>query len=78
VQTAVERHIPEDNKSTPDPKVIKHVHGTRVLQRGHRRSPPGDLIRMSEAVYNFQRIFNLRMGFGRARTTACRIAPWGR
>jgi aldehyde:ferredoxin oxidoreductase len=23
-----------------------------------------DLIRMSEAVYNFQRIFNLRMGFG--------------
>ncbi|MFN2226408.1 MAG: aldehyde ferredoxin oxidoreductase C-terminal domain-containing protein, partial [Anaerolineae bacterium] len=23
-----------------------------------------DLIRMSEAVYNFQRVFNLKMGFG--------------
>ena len=26
---------------------------------------PDDLIRMSERVYNFQRIFNLRQGFGR-------------
>jgi aldehyde:ferredoxin oxidoreductase len=26
---------------------------------------PDDLIKMSESVYNFQRIFNLRMGFGR-------------
>jgi aldehyde:ferredoxin oxidoreductase len=26
---------------------------------------PDDLIKMSETVYNFQRIFNLRMGFGR-------------
>ena len=24
---------------------------------------------MSERVYNFQRVFNLRMGFGRARCT---------
>jgi aldehyde:ferredoxin oxidoreductase len=30
-----------------------------------RKVAPDDLIRMSEAVYNFQRIFNLRMGFGR-------------
>ena len=26
---------------------------------------PDDLIRISESVYNFQRIFNLKMGFGR-------------
>ena len=25
---------------------------------------PDDLIRMSEAVYNFQRLFNLKMGYG--------------
>jgi aldehyde:ferredoxin oxidoreductase len=30
-----------------------------------RESSPDDLIRMSETVYNFQRVFNLRMGFGR-------------
>jgi aldehyde:ferredoxin oxidoreductase len=30
-----------------------------------RESGPDDLIRMSERVYNFQRLFNLRMGFGR-------------
>jgi aldehyde:ferredoxin oxidoreductase len=30
-----------------------------------REAAPDDLIRMSEAVYTFQRIFNLRMGFGR-------------
>jgi aldehyde:ferredoxin oxidoreductase len=28
-------------------------------------SGPEELIKMSEGVYNFQRIFNLRMGFGR-------------
>ncbi|PQP33653.1 aldehyde:ferredoxin oxidoreductase, partial [Desulfobacteraceae bacterium SEEP-SAG9] len=30
-----------------------------------RPATPDDLITMSEAVYNFQRIFNLKMGFGR-------------
>jgi len=30
-----------------------------------RSVTPDDLITMSEAVYNFQRIFNLKMGFGR-------------
>ena len=29
-----------------------------------RQVEPDDLITMSEVVYNFQRIFNLRMGFG--------------
>jgi aldehyde:ferredoxin oxidoreductase len=31
---------------------------------------PDDLIKMSETVYNFQRIFNLRMGFGRRQHDA--------
>ena len=60
--------IPEDNKDTTEPaKVIKHVrwytdYFTAVTGR---RTDPDDLILMSEAVYNFQRIFNLKMGFGR-------------
>ena len=29
-----------------------------------RSSAPEDLVAMSEGVYNFQRIFNLKMGFG--------------
>jgi len=29
-----------------------------------RKTTPDDLVSMSEKVYNFQRIFNLRMGFG--------------
>ncbi|HUT70670.1 MAG TPA: aldehyde ferredoxin oxidoreductase C-terminal domain-containing protein [Desulfatiglandales bacterium] len=60
--------VPVDNKGTPEPaKVMKHVEwyaeyfsavtGTEVT--------PDDLIKMSERVYNFQRIFNLRQGFGR-------------
>jgi aldehyde:ferredoxin oxidoreductase len=60
--------IPEDNKSTPEPaKVIKHVqwYAEYFSAVTGRESTPDDLIRMSEAVYNFQRIFNLRMGFGR-------------
>ncbi len=30
-----------------------------------RKIGPDDMITMSERVYNFQRIFNLKMGFGR-------------
>ncbi len=59
--------VPPDNKNTKEPaKVIKHVqwysqYFTAVtgIEVG-----PEDLITMSEAVYNFQRIFNLKMGFG--------------
>ncbi len=60
--------IPEDNQSTPEPaKVMKHVqwYAEYFSSVTGRESAPDDLIRMSEAVYNFQRIFNLRMGFGR-------------
>ena len=59
--------IPEDNKETPEPaKVMKHVEWYAEyysVVTGRQISPDG-LIRMSEAVYNFQRIFNLKMGFG--------------
>jgi aldehyde:ferredoxin oxidoreductase len=60
--------VPIDNKDTPEPaKVMKHVEWyNEYFQAVTGRSvTPDDLITISEAVYNFQRIFNLRMGFGR-------------
>jgi aldehyde:ferredoxin oxidoreductase len=60
--------VPEDNKDTDDPaKVIKHVewYAQYFTVVTGRTVTPDDLITMSEAVYNFQRIFNLKMGFGR-------------
>jgi aldehyde:ferredoxin oxidoreductase len=59
--------VPEDNAKSKDPaKVIAHIEnylnyytavtGTKVTE--------DDIITMSERVYNFQRIFNLRMGYG--------------
>ena len=59
--------IPEDNKLNPEPaKVIKHVgwYAEFFSAVTGRKTGPDDLIAMSEAVYNFQRIFNLKMGFG--------------
>ncbi|MBW1753926.1 MAG: aldehyde:ferredoxin oxidoreductase [Deltaproteobacteria bacterium] len=60
--------IPEDNKDTMEPaKVMKHVewYAQYFASVVGKQTTPDDLIRMSEAVYNFQRIFNLKMGFGR-------------
>jgi aldehyde:ferredoxin oxidoreductase len=60
--------VPEDNKDTMEPaKVMKHVewYAEYFTSVTGRNVSPDDLITMSEAVYNFQRIFNLRMGFGR-------------
>jgi len=60
--------VPEDNKSTPEPaKVMKHVmwYAEYFSAVTGIESAPDDLIEMSERVYNFQRIFNLRQGFGR-------------
>jgi aldehyde:ferredoxin oxidoreductase len=60
--------VPEDNKNTPEPaKVIKHVqwYAEYFTAVTGRPATPEDLITMSEAVYNFQRVFNLKMGFGR-------------
>jgi aldehyde:ferredoxin oxidoreductase len=60
--------VPEDNKSTPEPaKVMKHVqwYAEYFSAVTGKKAGADDLIGMSEAVYNFQRLFNLRMGFGR-------------
>ncbi len=59
--------VPEDNKYTPEPaKVMAHVENYAKFFSAvtGRKVTPDDLILMSEKVYNFQRIFNLRMGFG--------------
>ncbi|MFC1825839.1 aldehyde ferredoxin oxidoreductase family protein [Thermodesulfobacteriota bacterium] len=62
--------IPEDNKDTPEPaKVMKHVewYAQYFSSVTGRQTTPDGLIGMSEAVYNFQRIFNLKMGFGQRK-----------
>jgi len=59
--------VPEDNKYTPEPaKVMSHVenYAKYFYAVTGRKVTTEDLISMSEKVYNFQRIFNLRMGFG--------------
>jgi aldehyde:ferredoxin oxidoreductase len=59
--------VPEDNKDTQEPaKVMKHVQWYAEYYSAVTGRPvtPEGIIRMSEAVYNFQRIFNLKMGFG--------------
>jgi aldehyde:ferredoxin oxidoreductase len=59
--------IPEDNKDTEEPaKVIKHLqwYAEFFSSVTGRKATPEDLITMSEVVYNFQRIFNLKMGYG--------------
>lgn len=59
--------VPEDNNQNLEPaKVVKHLgwYADFFSAVTGRKSSPEDLITMSEAVYNFQRIFNLKMGFG--------------
>lgn len=58
---------PEDNKQSEEPaKVPAHVQNYVDIYNGvtGRNIDKHELIRQSERVYNFQRIFNLRMGFG--------------
>jgi aldehyde:ferredoxin oxidoreductase len=60
--------VPQDNKDTPEPaKVVKHVqwYAEYFSAITGNEASPDDLIKMSETVYNFQRLFNLRVGFGR-------------
>jgi aldehyde:ferredoxin oxidoreductase len=60
--------VPEDNRGKPEPaKVMKHVewYAAYYFAVTGTEATPDDLIKMSERVYNFQRIFNLRQGFGR-------------
>ena len=59
--------VPENNKQTKEPaKVIAHVENYAKLFQATtgKKTTIEDIINMSERVYNFQRIFNLRMGFG--------------
>ncbi len=59
--------VPEDNKKTKDPaKVMGHVENYAKFFSAvtGRRTTTDDIIKMSEKVYNFQRIFNVRLGFG--------------
>ncbi len=58
---------PPGNENTPDPaKFISHVENYAKCFSGMtgQKVTPEDLVLVSERVYNFQRIFNLRMGFG--------------
>ena len=58
---------PADNsKSTEPAKIPGHVEGYCNYFTGMtgKELDPAGLIRQSERVYNFQRVFNLRMGYG--------------
>ena len=60
--------IPPDNKYTSEPaKIPAHVQNYVDLFSGvtGKEITREDLITMSERVYNFQRVFNLRRGYGR-------------
>ena len=59
--------VPVDNKDTKEPaKVAAHVENYVTFYSAvtGKKITVNDVILMSERVYNFQRIFNLRMGFG--------------
>jgi aldehyde:ferredoxin oxidoreductase len=58
---------PEDNAESDAPaKVPKHVQGYCNLYAGMtgKEITPAEIIQQSERVYNLQRIFNLKMGYG--------------
>jgi aldehyde:ferredoxin oxidoreductase len=60
--------IPPDNRETDEPaKIPAHVQNYVDLFFGvtGREITKEDLITMSEGVYNFQRVFNIRLGYGR-------------
>jgi aldehyde:ferredoxin oxidoreductase len=59
--------LPEGNDQTDEPaKVPEHVENYTWLYEGLSGQPvtADDLVLQSERVYNFQRIFNLKMGYG--------------
>ncbi len=58
---------PEDNKFEEEPhKIPKHLRNYLAVYEGVTGNPLDEagLIRQSERVYNFQRIFNIRRGYG--------------
>ena len=59
--------FPVSNKTAKEPqKVPEHMENYTWLYEGvtGEKATVDDFILQSERVYNFQRIFNLRMGFG--------------
>jgi aldehyde:ferredoxin oxidoreductase len=65
--------VPADNKQTKEPaKVMQHVNWYAEYFGAvtGKKIGPDDMIVMSERVYNFQRVFNLKMGFGRREQDA--------
>jgi aldehyde:ferredoxin oxidoreductase len=59
--------IPVSNKTAKEPaKVPEHVENYCWLYEGMtgEKTLPEDLMLQSEKVYNFQRVFNLRVGYG--------------
>ena len=59
--------IPESNKTAKEPaKVPEHLENYTWLYEGvlGEKITPDEIIEQSEKVYNFQRLFNLRVGFG--------------
>lgn len=59
--------IPESNKTAAEPaKVPEHVENYTWLHEGvtGKKVTIDDLLRQSEIVYQFQRLFNLRLGYG--------------
>jgi aldehyde:ferredoxin oxidoreductase len=59
---------PENNAETDEPaKVPEHVDNYVTIYKSVTGKPfdKHEMIRMSERVYNFQRIFNLRRGYGK-------------
>jgi aldehyde:ferredoxin oxidoreductase len=60
--------MPEGNRETQEPaKFMSHVENYAKLFYAvtGKKATVNDLIVMSEKVYNFQRVFNLRMGYGK-------------
>jgi aldehyde:ferredoxin oxidoreductase len=56
---------PENNKQTKEPaKVQEHVENYSWIHEGVTGKPtvPQDLLNQSERVYNFQKVFSIRMG----------------
>jgi aldehyde:ferredoxin oxidoreductase len=71
---------PADNAQTDEPaKVPEHVENYVNLFAGTtgRKVTREDLITMSESVYNFQRVFNLRMGSGLRQHDNCPYRAMG-
>ncbi len=71
---------PADNAKTDEPaKVPEHVENYANLFAGTtgREVTKEDLISMSESVYNFQRVFNIRMGSGLRQHDNCPYRAMG-